>query len=263
MLNKLLITVSFFLLFGFQQTNIVLLKSISVKADYATIDNLSNIYLLNNDVIQKYDPQGTPMKSYSNKSLGKISTVDAVNPMKVLLFYRNFLQIVFLDNTLSQNGDPVSVQALGYPQAQLVCTSHNNGIWVYNQQNFELVRLNQDLQPINQTGNLARLLDVELKPNYMVEYNNRLYLNNPSTGILVFDVFGTYNKTIPLKGLSGFQFKEEQLVFYQQGHLNSFNMLTLEQSISVVPDSTAQAVLLGNHKLYSVSKETLGIYLLK
>lgn len=248
---------------AFQQSNIVFVKSIPVKGEYITTDNLSNIYLLNNDVLQKYDPQGNPLKSYSNKTLGKITTVDAGNPLKVVLFYRNFLQVVFLDNTLSQNGDPVSIEALGYPQAQLVCSSHNNGIWLYNQQNFELIRFDQDLHLVSQTGNLAQLLGIDIKPNFMVQYNNRLYVNNPSTGILVFDVFGTYSKTIPLKNISEFQFKEDEIVYYLDGKLNNFNMQTLQQERSALPDSTAISVKLANNKLYSLQKDILSIYLLK
>lgn len=224
---------------------------------------MSNIYLMSADVLQKYDPSGTAIKSYSNKSLGKITAVDASNPLKLVLFYRNFLQIVFLDNTLSQNGDPVSIESLGYPQTQLVCSSHDNGIWIYNQQNFELIRFDQNLQVSNQTGNLVQQLGMDIKPSYMIEYNNRLYVNNPSTGILVFDVFGTYYKTIPIKNNSGFQFKEDEILFYQNNKLNSFNTVTLQLHSSVLPDSTAISARLVRDKLYVLQKDTLSIYTIK
>ena len=35
----------------------------------------------------------------------------------------------------------------------------------------------------------------------MEQYNNRLYLNEPESGIYVFDHFGTYIKKIPIHGL--------------------------------------------------------------
>lgn len=250
-------------LVAFQQSNVVLVRTIAIKGESITTDNLSNIYLLNNDILQKYDPQGNPLRSYSNKTLGKITTVDASNPMKVVLFYRNFLQIVFLDNTLSQNGDPVSIEALGYPQTQLVCSSHNSGIWIYNQQNFELIRFDQNLQVAGQTGNLAQLLGIDLKPDYMVQYNNWLFVNDPSVGILVFDVFGTYSKTIPLKNISEFQFQENKIIYYRDGKLNNFNMQTLEQGRSAVPDSTAVSVKLANDKLYLLQRGALAIYSVK
>src|SRR5438046_1047362 len=86
-----------------------LLQTLPFKADLLTTDNLGNFYLVKNDVLEKYDAGGTLLKTYSNKSFGKIDLADAGNPMKLLLFYKNFSQVVFLDNTLSQNGDPVSL----------------------------------------------------------------------------------------------------------------------------------------------------------
>ncbi len=248
------------MLFGFQQSNLVFVKSIPVKAEHVSTDNLSNVYLLNNDVLQKYDPQGNLLKTYSNMNFGRISSIDASNPMKIILFYRNFLQVVFLDNTLAQNGDPISIETLGYPQTQFICSSHDNGMWIYDQQNFELLRFDQNLLLVNQTGNLAQLLSMDLKPRAMLEYNNRLYVNNPSTGILVFDVFGTYYKTIPITDIHDFQFKGDELVYYQDGKLNTFNLKTLEQTQSILPDTTAVSVRMTNDRLYLLQKESLGIY---
>ncbi len=247
-------------LFAFRHSDLILVKSLAVKAEKVTTDNLSNIYLINNDVLQKYDPQGNLMKTYSNKTFGRINTVDASNPLRIILFYRSFLQVVFLDNTLAQNGDPVSVESLGYPLAQFVCSSHDNGMWIYDEQNFELIRFDQYLQLSNQTGNLAQILGMDLKPQSLIEYDNRLYLNNPSSGILVFDIFGTYYNTIPIKGIRDFQFKEDALLYYLNGRLNSFNTKTLEQTFTLLPDSAAISIRVANEKLYSLGKEALGIY---
>jgi len=262
-MKRLLIIFILLSLFSFQSDQFLFNKSIPTNATHLTIDNLSNVYLSNNDVLIKCNSQGVQVKSYSNKTLGSITVVDASNPMKLLLFYSNFLQIVFLDNTLSQNGDPVSLEALGFPRAQLVCSSHNNGLWIYNQQNFELIRFDEDLNIASQTGNLSQQIGIELKPNFMVQYNNRLYVNNPLTGILVFDIFGTYFKTIPIQDISDFQFKEDEIIYYLNGHLNTFNMQTLQQSRSELSDSFAISVKLARNNLYVLHKDTFKIYSIK
>lgn len=53
---------------------------------------------------------------------------------------------------------------------------------------FALVRLDSKLAVAQTTSNLNQLLGIEINPNFMCEYNNSVYLNNPSTGILVFDI---------------------------------------------------------------------------
>src|ERR1700690_3966530 len=89
--------------FAFTDGQFILQQTIPAKADQITTDQLGNFYIIKNDVLEKYDLKGALTKTYNNKTFGKIDLVDASNPMKVLLFYKNFSQIVFLDNTLSLN----------------------------------------------------------------------------------------------------------------------------------------------------------------
>ena len=186
---------------SFAQSSFKPVKTIEINSDFFTADNQGNFYVINGNELTKFDKTGKQLYKYSNKNLGTIDFVDVSNQLKILLFYKNFSQAIFLDNTLSMSGTPVSFDQIGFQQAQLICTSHNNGIWLYDQQTFALVRLNDTYEETQRTGNLNALLNIELQPNYLLEYNNKIYINNPSTGILIFDIYGTYYKTIPVKNL--------------------------------------------------------------
>lgn len=206
-----------------------LLTIIKADADFFTTDNQSNIYTIKANVLTKFDKTGKLLYKYSEKNYGNITFVDVSNMLKVIVFYRNYLLCVFLDNTMSVNGDPIIFDNIGFVQAQLICSSHNNGIWVYDQQNLELVRLDQNLQRTQKTGNLAALLRINLKPDYIIEYDNKVYLNNPETGILVFDIYGTYYKTIPVKNVKQFQ-PFGNLVYYHTGNeIKAYNVKTAEE----------------------------------
>ncbi len=206
-----------------------LLNAIETDADFFTTDNQSNIYTVKGNVLTKYDKTGKFLYRYSNKNYGNINFVDVSNMLKILVFYRNYLLTVFLDNTLSINGEPISLDKLGYLQAQLVCASHNNGLWIYDQQNLQLVRLGQNLEPTQRTGNLAAILAIELHPDYLLEYDNKVYLNNPSTGILVFDIYGTYYKTIPVKDIRQFQPFGDQVYYSTGNEIKAYNLKTTDE----------------------------------
>jgi len=75
------------------------------------------------------------MKRYSNKRFGTITSIDCTNPLKMLVYYKDFQQLVFLDNQLTQNSEAISLEDLGYEQTDLICTSMNNSFWLYNKQN--------------------------------------------------------------------------------------------------------------------------------
>jgi hypothetical protein len=206
------------------------LYTIRAKADLFTTDNFGNTYLVKADEMRKYNPQGELLKIFSAKSLGKISSVDASNPLRVLLFYKDFASILFVDDLLSQNGDVINLLDLSLEQSDAVCTSFNNGLWFFNRQNANLIRLDENLQTVVNTGNLNRLLNATFKPNFLLEHNGYVYLNNPTEGIFVFDIYGTYFKTIPIKDLDRFQVKENLLIYFADGQLRSYNLKLLTEA---------------------------------
>ena len=145
------------------------------------------------------------------------------------MFYKDFATILIIDDLLSQNGDPMNLQDYSLEQSDVICTSFNNGIWFFNRENMELVRIDESFKPVVNTGNLNRLLGTDLKPNFMIEHNGYIFLNNPLEGILIFDIYGTYFKTIPVKGLQHFQVKDNFMFYYLDGILKSYNIKDLTQ----------------------------------
>ncbi len=226
------------------------LYTIKSKADFFTTDNFGNTYLVKADEIRKYNPQGDLLKMFSAKSLGKITSVDASNPLRVLVFYKDFASVLFVDDLLSQNGDVINLLDLSLEQSDVVCNSFNNGLWLFNRQNTNLVRLDDDLHTKVNTGNLNNLLGITLKPNFLLEYDGYIYLNNPAEGILVFDIYGTYFKTITLKNLSHFQVKENLLLYFLGGELKSYNLKLLTEATMTFKDATDIRVEKENYYLF-------------
>jgi len=221
--------------YAFAQGQYKLVKTLELKYDFFTTDNQGNIYVVNANELAKYDKTGKQLYKYSNKNLGNIDFVDVSNQLKILLFYKNFTQAVFLDNTLSMSGTPLSFDQMGYQQVQLACTSHNNNIWVYDQQSFSLIRLNAANEETQRTGNLNNLLNIELQPVSMIEYDNKVFLNNPSTGILIFDIYGTYYKTIPLKQVKSFQPLGDYIYYKSEEKIKAYNIKTTEEKEFSLP----------------------------
>ena len=205
------------------------LFTIKSNADFFTTDNIGNTYLIKGEEIKKYSQTGDLLKIFSNKTIGKITSVDATNPLRILVFYKDFATILIIDDLLSQNGDAMNLLDYSLEQSDVICTSFNNGIWFFNRENMELVRLDETFKPVVNTGNLNRLLSIDLKPNFMIEHNGYIYLNNPTEGVFVFDIYGTYFKTISIKGLQRFQVKDNIMFYYIDGILKSYNMKDLSQ----------------------------------
>jgi hypothetical protein len=231
---------------------------IKAKFDFFTTDNLGNIYVIKEDELIKYLANGKYFARYSNLKLGNITTVDATNPLKLILYYRDFQQIVFLDDQLSVNSDVVSLETLGFEQTDLVCASNNNSFWIYNKQNNELNRFNENSKKITSTGNLKQILQHEMAPNFMMEHNGYLYLNSPETGVFVFDVFGAFSKIISIKNLKQFQVSENILYYQKDSSFCSYNYVLFEEACKTLPyASKTNGVKYGNNKLYAGYKDSI------
>jgi hypothetical protein len=152
-----------------------------------------------------------------------------------------------LDNTLSNNRGKINMLNHNIDLATLACSSVQNHFWFYDAMNFTLRRTNENFKPVIETGNLAQILRIEgLDPNYMVEFANRLYLNNPSSGILVFDIFGTFIRVIPIRGLQSFQINESSLIYFADSKLYRYHLQRYTDEVINLPEGSINAWLQKN-----------------
>ena len=263
--KKIIISIPlFFLLLSFTSSEFQLLLSLKNSGGNFSADNLGNIYFVNDDQLSKFDSQGNLLRTYGNKSAGKITFVDVSNPMKILIYYKDFSQIIFLDNTLSITGDPILLDRLDMGQSTLACTSYNSSFWLYEPQLAQLIRFDAVLNLSEKSGNIIQSTGNEINPNFLIEENNFIYLNDPKIGILQFDRYGGYMKTIPVKDLISFQVMDNK-IFYLVNHsiIKSYNLKNFEESEINLPEKNINSFWIGRNKIYLQSDEKLNVYTIK
>lgn len=237
-----------------------LISKIPLNGGNFITDNLQNAYIYLGNSLKKYDIHGKLLNQYDDRSYGSISYVDVNDPMKIMVFYKDFPEIVFLDNTLSVNGNPINPADMGFPLTTLACVSHDNGAWIYEAQGLQLVRFDLNLNITQKTGNLVQALGMPLNPNYLMEYNSYVYMNDTAEGILVFDQYGTYYKTIPIKGLSTFEVRGDNLLYNKGNKIHALHLKTIMEDVTPAPDSLAKVVRIEKNILFEEYKDTLKVY---
>jgi len=230
---------------------------IPFKGKAITSDQFGFYYEISDTEINKYFNDGQLSYSYSNNILGVIANVDVTNPQKILVYFRDFTKILILDNTLSPTSEVIDLTTIELDETSLVCRSYNNGVWYYDPIRYELIRKNQGLITTNSSGNLANLLDKNIQANYLVEYNNKLYLNDSINGVLVFDIYGAYIKTLPIYGLLEFQLKDKILIYTNKSdEIETYNFFTLEKTIyKPLIYNSISLVRVENNMIYIVNKK--------
>jgi len=122
-----------------QQIKLTAIKSdfTELKAnDFIGYDGFNNCFYVNNNVL--YKKVDTTVLQYQNLSLGKISSVDILNPLKVVLFYEQFNSVIILDNQLNEI-QKIEFSKLETPIiASAIGMSGQNKLWVFNSLNQQI-----------------------------------------------------------------------------------------------------------------------------
>ena len=220
------------------------INTYSTRANFLAADNLGNFYSAGNNRIVKFNNDGKFLALYEEFKYGKVGMADVTNPMKILVYYPDFQTVVTLDRFLS----PLSRYSffdLGYQNVLAVGSSTDGRLWFYDNVDFKLKKIDETGKIFRESQPLNVLLNESPTPNFILERDNAVYVNDPNIGILVFDFFGSYIKTIPLKGLIKFQVLQQQIVFFENSALHSYNTFSLDKNIMTLPDTAnvAHAVI--------------------
>jgi hypothetical protein len=218
-------------------------------------DPLGNYYVLNESTILKFTLSDTLFSRYSELRYGPIKTLDVSNPMKITLFYETFSQIIFLDNTLNPTFTSTNLYDLDLQNTTAVCSSYDNGFWVFNQPDFTLVRINAFGEPDRRIKNLNLITGKEIKPTRMSEKENRLFLYDPALGIFQFDIFGGFLNRIPLTGFDSFSVWNRQIFYTRNDSLYSLDLLTMKEQTAPLPLQNIRCVRIEKNRLYVLTRE--------
>ncbi|BDS14065.1 hypothetical protein [Aureispira anguillae] len=204
------------------------LKTISKTTRWMEVDKMKHLYLIEDDhTLSKYSPDGLLLYQFNENSLGQISYVDISNPLRVLVYYDDYATVLFLDRTLSeiQRHD---LSILDISQVQALGTASDNTIWIFDNNSYTLKKIDSQNNVLAESTDLNLLLSEEIIPNRLTEVNSRVYLNSPNLGILVFDIFGNYIKTIEIPQLDYFQLYEGQLFYVEKKIFQAYHLLSFQ-----------------------------------
>ena len=182
-----------------------LVKTFRVEASDFSVDNLGNIYLLlTNGQLKKVSSNGDSLAVFNEvRRYGKIRYMDVSNPLKLLLYYKDFGTILVLDRFLNIR-TTVDLRRLGLYQVKIIAQSFDNNIWIFDELESRVKRIGDDGRLIDQFNDFRMLFDSIPSPQFMVDQSKFLYLYDSTKGIYLFDYYGTFKSRIPLLHWSDF-----------------------------------------------------------
>jgi hypothetical protein len=227
-----------------------------------TPDVLDNIYMVAGDEIIKYSPEGKEMARYSSPDLMSIDFLDAFISLDLLVYYKTYYRTIIVDNQLNAKTPVIPLDDHGLMDVQLVRSADENKVWLYDQSTdqmalFNLYTRKKEIESLR----ISQITGLQIRPNYLVYTINRIYLNLPGQGIMMFDLFGNYQRTLPVVVADKFQVINYLVYYVQDNFLIVYNPdLRSEVRYALEELLLGGEILLGKNRLYCLRKGELKAY---
>ena len=248
------------------QYDTALLKPVkTIGGDYSdfTIDNLGNFYVLTrNNQLKKLNPNGDSLSVYNDvRRYGKVYAIDATNPLKILLYYKDFGTIVVLDRLLNVR-TTLNLRQHNLFQVRAISQSYDNNIWLYDEQEARIKKLDEDGNLLLQFADFRQGMDAAPSPGSLIDHDRQLYLYDPGTGLFVFDYFGTLKTKLAFTGWQDFQVVDNKLFGRKNNVLEQYqpgSLLLREFPLGGIGAGTSKMII-STKLLYCLKEGAIQVY---
>lgn len=247
-------------------TTFNLIKTISGDIVDFTIDNLDNIYILNSrNQVKKLNANGDSVAVFNDiKRFGKATLIDVSNPLKLLLYYKDFGSIVVLDRFLNVVNS-IDLRKQDILQAKAIGQSYDNKIWVYDELENKLKKIDEEGKLMQETTDFRLLFDKAPVPQKLFDQDKYVYLYDSAQAVFVFDYYGALKNKIQITGWNNFKIAGKYIFGSKGAVLNRYEISTFRISEWKMPEQLlgSRSFNFSSSRIYALKKDSIEIYSLR
>lgn len=230
---------------------------------YLNVDILDNIYLITSgNQLKKINSNGDSVAAFNDvKKFGNPSLLDVNNPLKVLLYYKNYATVVVLDRLLTQRNS-INFRKKSIFSVQAIATSYDNNIWIFDEQDFKLKKIDETGNLLLESADMRQLIDTVPSPQLIIDSDNFVYLYDEKKGFYIFDYYGALRNSIPFRNWSDITISRNKLMGFSNNKLFSYELKSLNLKTYRLPAffKDYDAIKAVNGKVYLLKKDGIEIY---
>lgn len=168
-----------------------LVDSIKGQFNNFAVDNLGFVYVVTaTNQIKKLDKNLDSVAVFNNvRQNGTVSCIDVTNPLKILVYYKDFATVVLLDRFLNTR-QTINLRNQNILQVKAIALSYDNNIWLFDELDACIKKIDEQGKIIFKSADFRMLFDDYENPTQIIDKDGLLYLYNPKTGWLIFDYYG-------------------------------------------------------------------------
>lgn len=229
----------------------------------AEVDETENIYLLtSNFQLKKINGEGDSIAVFNDvRRYGKVSYIDVSNPLRTIVFYKNYSTILLLDRLLSLRAS-LNLRKQQVFKVNAVTSSYDNNLWLFDEQDFKLKKADEQGNILLESIDLRTSTDELPSPVFITDKNNFVYLYDPGKGLYIFDHFAAFITKISILNWSAVSVSQNKLIGLYGGMIQVYDFENKLSSSFKFPsgiDNPAGLRVI-NNKLFILTAAGLSIY---
>ncbi len=195
-------------------------KTISGDFSYFMPDELGNIFALTTSgQLKKYNNNLDSMGVFNDvRRYGKLYSISLENPLRATLYFKDYKTVLVLDR-LMQVVNKIDLRKAGIFQVKAVAQSYDNLLWVFDEQDSKLKKINEDGQLVFTTADLRLVFSQAILPGVLFDLAGFVYLYDEQKGLFVFDYYGALKNRIALLNWKEVHTVGKQIVGIKNGQL--------------------------------------------
>jgi hypothetical protein len=206
-------------------------QDIEVKVKYAALDKLFRLYVVTtNNQVYHFDENNKEIFRFANKRIGNISDINVSNPIKIVIYNKDFGRILELDNTLAEIQE-FSLSDFGFTDISAVGVSNDDGYWIYDPLRFRLIKIYANGKKSFESANLSDFGLQSLYITKIIENGNKVVLLDEGKRFLIFDNFGQYLSSFVADNARSFQFDGNNIYYFDGKDVKYISLSTFENQI--------------------------------
>lgn len=214
----------------------ILIKTMKADVVDVAMDNFDNLYIVSGKgQIKKFNAAGDSVGIYNQvRNFGKIFTLDVSNPLKILLFYKDFSTVVVLDRFLA-NQSTLDLRKFSILNPSAIGNSYDNNIWVFDEYDNKLKKIDEQGNKLLETADFRIAFNQSISPQKIINDNGLVYLADSLNGVFVFDNYGAFKRRISVKNWQTLAIANNNVISTNKEVITIFNSSTQLQQQRNIP----------------------------
>ncbi len=231
-----------------------------------TVSNIGEFYFINKDnQLKKFNEKGDSVGVFNEVTkYGQLSFVEADNPWRTILYYKNFSTIVLLDKYLKVLTS-INLRKMNIFRVKAVSASYDNNTWVFDEQESKLRKINDDGKVLMETVDLRTIFDSVPSPEQIIDRDGFVYLYDPLKGLYIFDYYGTFKNRLTFLHWKYVSVMGKFIYGFDDNYLFSYNIGSLNLIQYPLPSNFKDytSLKISNNKIYLLKNNQLEVFTLR